>query len=164
MPAYFRELISACFVKPTEKHKEVIKMLKPVFVAILLLILAFIFAACATVGLPSATVTPEPAAESGPAVMPARPGSGATGDPSANLHDLVDVAGVAKEVKEGLVLITREDGSDFMLRFSENTTWDEGVDQTIAVGNRIACQVKPEPTFTTPSQGEVYFVSGNEKP
>lgn len=139
-------------------------MMKPIFVSCLLFALALVFAACATVGLPVATVTPEPAGESGPAVMPAKPGSDATGDPSANLHDLVDVAGVAKEVKKGLVLVTLEDGSDFMLRFSENTRWDDGVNQQVSVGNRITCQVKPEPTFTTPSQGEVYFVTGNVKP
>jgi hypothetical protein len=48
-----------------------------------------------------------------------------------------------------------------MLRFSENSTWAQGVDQEIKVGNRISCTVKPEPTFAPPSQGEVYEVYEN---
>jgi hypothetical protein len=103
-----------------------------------------------------------PSEESTPADMPARPDSGVTGDPSANLPDLVEVTGTVKEVNEGLVLISRPDtNEDFMLRFSENTKWDEGVNKELCTGNTIKCLVKLEPTFTTPSQGEVYEVIEN---
>ncbi len=97
----------------------------------------------------------------GPADMPARPGSDVTGDPSVNLPELVDVSGTVKEVNEGLVLITCGDGGDFMLRFSENSKFAEGVSQEIKVGNKVSCTVKLEPTFAPPSQGEVFEVMEN---
>ncbi len=102
-----------------------------------------------------------PAPVETPDGMPARPGSGATGDPSVNLPDLIDVSGTVKEVNEGLVLITCEDGSGFMLRFSENSKFAEGVSREINVGNTISCSVRLEPTFTTPPQGEVFKVFEN---
>jgi hypothetical protein len=102
-----------------------------------------------------------PAPADDPVGMPARPGSGVTGDPSANLPDFVEVSGTVKEVNPDLVLITCNDGSDFMLRFSENSKFVEGVNQEINVGNSISCTVKLEPTFTTPSQGEVFEVLVN---
>jgi hypothetical protein len=106
-------------------------------------------------------VTAESGAGQSPATMPARPGSGVTGDPSGNLQDAKEVSGTVKEVNDGLVLITLADGSDFMLRFSENSVFASGVEKQINVGNSITCTVKPEPTFTTPSQGEVLEVTEN---
>ncbi len=161
-------------------------MLKQIFVSGLLIVLALVFAACAVAGLPAPiqtgpgdteaveeasptdraeptaveTAKPEATAPNG---MPARPDSGATSDPSAHLNDLVDTSGTVKQVNGQLVLIEPAGGGEFMLRFSENTRWDEGVSQTVEVGNKITCQVKPEPTLTTPSQGEVFFVTANEK-
>jgi hypothetical protein len=104
----------------------------------------------------------DPEAAQSPATMPARPGSDVTEDPSANLPDLVEVSGIIKEDNQGLVLITLSDGSDFMLRFSENSKWAQGVSKEMKPGNTITCTVKPEPTFTTPSQGEVFEVTANE--
>jgi hypothetical protein len=93
--------------------------------------------------------------------MPAKPGLDVTYDPSANLP--VDITGIVKEIREGLVLVEIPDnGGDFMLRFSENTKWDTGVNTEIIVGNSIVCLVKPEPTVTTPSQGEVMQVLNND--
>jgi len=97
----------------------------------------------------------------GPAQMPARPGSGVTGDPSTNLPDLVDISGTVKDINDGLVLITCDDGSDFMLRFSDNSKFTEGVSQELNVGNKISCSVKLEPTLAPPSQGEVFEVVEN---
>lgn len=136
--------------------------MKKAFISILLIVLIVsAFTACATASPAAAsTVTVSPAASS-PAGVPARPGSGATGDPSANLGDLVEVSGAVKQVREGLVLITTGEGAEFMLRFSENSKWSDGVSQDIREGNAITCQVKPEPTFTTPAQGEVFLVIQN---
>ncbi len=165
-------------------------MIKQIFVAGVLIVLALISAGCALFGLPmgnpnapaeidvvenasptdraeptvAETAKPDATADtSAPNVMPARPGSGATSDPSAHLNDLVGTCGTVKQVNGQLVLIEPAGGGEFMLRFSERTRWDEGVNQTIEVGNTITCQVKPEPTLTTPAQGEVFLVTGNEK-
>ena len=89
-------------------------------------------------------------------------GSADSTDPSANPDDLQEVSGIVKEVKDDLVLISLTDGGEYMLRFSENTTWREGADTLVAAGNKVTCLVKPEPTFTTPSQGEVIEVLVNE--
>jgi hypothetical protein len=83
--------------------------------------------------------------------------------PSENVADLVEVSGSVKEVKEGLVLITTQDQGEFMLRFSENSKWADGVDTKIETGNKITCLVKLEPTFAPPSQGEVFKVVSNNK-
>ena len=131
-----------------------------VFMGILLLILA---AACTA---NSVHPTQSPAADpdtSNPVGMPARPGSGVTGDPSAYLDELVEVSGTVQEVNDGLVLILLVDGSEYMLRFSDKSHWDDGVDTKILTGNKITCMVKPEPTLTTPSQGEVIEVISNDK-
>lgn len=145
-------------------------MKKILLILLPLVVLAMTLMACAadngtasqavTTDMTSATPTPMASEEPAPNGVPARPGSGATGDPSANLADLIEVSGVVKEVKEGLVLIS-QDGGDFMLRFSENSKWADGVDTKINTGNTITCLVKPEPTFTTPSQGEVFKVLKN---
>jgi hypothetical protein len=128
--------------------------------------IVFLFAACAQKSDNAITpVQSETASASGTAGgqdavnMPARPGSGVTGDASANVPQLVDVSGTVKEVNGDLMLITCEDGSDFMLRFGEHTEWAQGVSKDINAGDFIACTVKPEPTFTTPAQGEVYEVT-----
>ena len=72
------------------------------------------------------------------------------------------VSGVVKKINGALVLIaSAQDGGEFMLRFSENSKWDAGVDTQISIGNTITCMVKLEPTFTTPSQGEVFEVLSN---
>jgi len=85
-----------------------------------------------------------------------------TGNPSSALPGLVEVSGTVKEIKQGLILIEQyDDQGGFMLRFSENTKWRDGVKKDIETGNRIKCLVKLEPTFTTPSQGEVYEVIEN---
>lgn len=143
-------------------------MKKTAFLIAMLAILMAMLSACATTGQPQAAtanaLTPSASDSAAPSGVQARPGSGVTGDPSGNLQDLVEVKGTAKEVKEGLVLITLEDKSDFMLRFSENTQWADGVDKTIKQGNTVDCLVKPEPTFTTPSQGEVFRVLENKLP
>ncbi len=165
-------------------------MIKQIFVAGVLIVLALVSAGCAMLGLPAgnprgsaevdvvetanptdrveptAMESPKPDATadaSAPDGVPARPGSGATSDPSAHLNDLVEACGTVKQVNGQLVLIEPAGGGEFMLRFSENTRWEDGVSQTIEVGNTITCQVKPEPTLTTPSQGEVFLVTGNEK-
>lgn len=75
---------------------------------------------------------------------------------------LVEMSGTVKEVNDGLVLIETADSGEFMLRFSENSKWDEGINKEIAAGNTVRCLVKPEPTFTTPSQGEVIKMTANE--
>lgn len=98
-----------------------------------------------------------------PAGMPARPGSGATGDPSGRLADLVELSGTVREVREGLVLIETDKGGEYMLRFSGNSKWADGVGTEIETGNRITCRVRPEPTLTTPAQGEVFEVTENKK-
>jgi hypothetical protein len=131
---------------------------------LLLLMIMSVLAACTseTGGTPDTSM---PAGTSAPSAMPARPGSGVTGDPSASLVDLVEVKGTVKETKPGLILIELiNGGGEFMLRLSENTIWDAGVSKDILAGNIMICQVKPEPTFTTPSQGEVYRVMENECP
>jgi len=116
-------------------------------------------------GGPAATASPEVTASQSPASVPARPGSGVTGDPSGNLEDLQEVTGTVQEVRDGLVLIDLADnGGEFMLRFSENTHWDDGVSQEIQVGGTVTCLIKPEPTFAAPSQGEVMEVMVNEAP
>jgi hypothetical protein len=95
--------------------------------------------------------------------MPARPGSGLTHDPSVNLDDLQEVSGVVREVNGDLVLIELSgDGGEFMLRFSENSTWCEDVSTDINVGNTVTCIVKLEETFAPPAQGEVMEVLSNE--
>lgn len=144
-------------------------MRKKILIFVVVIIAVLAAASCAAKGDDVVTLDPMenggnvilPAPVETPANVPARPGSGVTGDPSANLPDLVDVSGTVKEVNEDLVLITCGDGSDFMLRFSENSKFAEGVSQEINVGNNISCSVKSEPTFTTPSQGEVIEVFEN---
>ncbi|MHB1314464.1 MAG: hypothetical protein ACYCX2_03130 [Christensenellales bacterium] len=85
-----------------------------------------------------------------------------TPSPSGN-PDWQEVSGTVKEVNQGLILIALNDnGGDFMLRISENTQWDAGVDKAFKTGNSVTCLVKPEPTFTTPSQGEVMRVLKND--
>lgn len=144
-------------------------MTKKLFFIAVVLIVALAASACVA-NINENIISPEPTqntnnillpATDSPIGVPARPGSGVSGDPSANLPDLVDVSGIVKEVRQDLVLITCDDGGDFMLRFSEHSTWAEGVNKEIKVGNRISCSVKLEPTFTTPSQGEVYEVFEN---
>jgi hypothetical protein len=134
--------------------------------AVLLAMAAVLLAACSAGGAGSgseASGITLPAPADSPAGMPARPGSGVSGDPSVNLDDRQEVSGVVKEVNGDLVLIgLAGDGGDFMLRFSENSTWCEGVSQDITVGNTIRCTVKPEPTSAPPSQGEVKEVLLNE--
>ncbi len=136
--------------------------MKKIFIFILLIAMTItVCAACATASpAVSSPGTASPAASS-PAGMPARPGSGATGDPSANLGELVEVSGTVKQIQEGLVLITTNEGGEFMLRFNERAEWGIGVSREIKEGNAITCRVKPEPTFTTPSQGEVFLVIQN---
>lgn len=99
----------------------------------------------------------------GAAGVPARPGSGVTGDQSGNLGDLQEVSGVVRDLKPGLILIALDNnGGDFMLRMSDNTKWDAGVkSKVVKVGNTMTCRVKPEPTLAPPSQGEVYLVLKN---
>jgi hypothetical protein len=127
-------------------------------------LVVLVFAACdpdGRAGGPVINPGGGPADDAGaPQVMPALNGEGRTGDPSANLPDLNQVCGAVKEVKEGLVLITLPDnGGDYMLRFGENTVWDEGTDQSmLAEGKTITCTVKPEETFAPPAQGEVFEV------
>lgn len=77
-------------------------------------------------------------------------------------EDLVEMSGTVKEMNNGLVLIESADGGEFMLRFSENSKWDNGVNKELATGNTVRCLVKLEPTFTTPSQGEVIRMTANE--
>lgn len=136
-------------------------MKKTVAFMLLILLVIAVCAACATASPGTATPGTLPPAVSSPAGMPARPGSNATGDPSANLGELVEVSGTVKRAQEGLVLITTSEGGEFMLRFSENSKWSDGVSQDIREGNTITCRVKPEPTFTMPSQGEVFLVIQN---
>lgn len=76
---------------------------------------------------------------------------------------LVDMEGVVKQVDEGLALIELGDeGGEFLLRFTDNTVWNEGINTYVDVGNIIQCRVKPDATFTTPAQGEVFEVLKNE--
>jgi hypothetical protein len=94
--------------------------------------------------------------------MPARPGSGVTGDPSGNLGDLQEVSGVVIDLRSGLILIALDHNGEFMLRMSDNTQWDAGAtSKVVKVGNSMTCRVKPEPTLAPPSQGEVYRVLKN---
>lgn len=95
--------------------------------------------------------------------VPARPNSDVSGDGSVNLDELMEVSGTVKEINSNMALISlTENGEDYMLRFSEKTTWRENVNTNITAGNILKCNVKPEPTFTTPSQGEVIEVLSNE--
>lgn len=81
----------------------------------------------------------------------------------ADFTELTEVSGTVKEVKDGLVLLSLADnGGDFMLRFSENSTFAQGVDTEFKPGNTVKCTVKPEPTFAPPAQGEVYEVFFNQ--
>ncbi len=99
---------------------------------------------------------------SGPGVgssVDAPSSTGASDDPAASL---MEVSGVVKEQKPGLVLISLNDnGGDFMLRISENTKWAQGVSKTIKPGSCITAKVKLEPTLAPPSQGEVFLVVKN---
>lgn len=105
----------------------------------------------------------KPSEEQTATVVPVSPGSGVSADTSDIINNLTEVSGKVKKVNGDLVLITLSDnGSDFMLRFSENTKWDDGVSKDIRTGNMITCMVKPEETFAPPSQGEVYEVISNE--
>lgn len=84
-------------------------------------------------------------------------------EPPELLPEFMEVTGTVKEVKEGLILISlTDDGGDFMLRFSENSKYTEGIDPEIEVGNSVKCLVKPEPTFAPPAQGEVFEVLFNQ--
>lgn len=161
--------MSVILIKQNTQCGEAPELKNRFFVVALLLTVLFLLTAC-VVQKPVNSDIPPGADEAGAAAsadvqdavnMPALPGSDVTGDPSANLKDLVSVSGVVKEISEGLVLITCADGSDFMLRFSENSVWAEGVTKEISVGNTISCTVKPEPTFAPPSQGEVFEVTKN---
>jgi hypothetical protein len=128
-----------------------------------MLIIAFLLSACVTQPAVSTPPSTEPSAGQTEAGVSARPGSGITGDESDNLQDLIEARGTVKEVNGDLVLITLSDnGNDFMLRFSENSKYDEGISKDIKAGNKIKCMVKPEETFAPPSQGEVYEVIANE--
>lgn len=146
-------------------------MKKNIALYILVILELALFCACAPAEdasvLPAGTESQQATAapdETVPAGVPARPGSGKTGDPSAYLNDLVEKSGTVKTINDGLVLIDLADnGGEFMLRFSENSKWADGVDQKIEAGNTITCLVKPEPTLTTPSQGEVYEVTANSR-
>ena len=136
-------------------------MRKLLILMLALLITMFMAVSCDTAGETETETTAVAESEDAPSSMPARPGSDVTGDPSANLP--VEVMGTVKEVNDALVLIEIPDnGGDFMLRFSENTKWDTGVNTEIIVGNSIVCLVKLEPTVTTPSQGEVIQVTAND--
>ena len=127
-------------------------------------VLLFMLTACAA-DPGRGTLSDDAAPDASPALMPARPGSDATGDPSGDLGDLTEVSGTVKTAQDGLVLIALTDeGGDYMLRLSDNTRWDEGVDKTFAAGNTVSCMVKPEPTLTTPPQGEVLEVIANDAP
>lgn len=137
-------------------------MSKLLILMLALVLTMFMAVSCDTAG-EKGTETTVTESESGdaPSSMPARPGSDITGDPSANLP--VEIMGVVKEIKDSLVLIEIPDnGGDFMLRFSENTKWDTGINTEIVVGNSLVCLVKLEPTVTTPSQGEVIQVLSND--
>lgn len=122
-----------------------------------LILLMILLAACATQVIPpatsSATNTDLPAASS-PAV---------TGTPEATMPNLVEVSGVVKKIDGDLVLIATQDAGDFVLDFSGNSKWADGVSTKIEIGNTMTCRVKPEPTFTTPDRGEVYLVLSNKK-
>ncbi len=138
-------------------------MRKLLILMLALVITLFMAVSCDVAGENGTETTSVAESESGdaPSSMPARPGSDVTGDPSANLP--VEVMGIVKEINDALVLIEIPDnGGDFMLRFSENTKWDTGVNTEIVIGNSIVCLVKPEPTVTTPSQGEVIQVLNND--
>lgn len=118
------------------------------------------YPAAATV-MPSATPQPSAAESTAPAASPTKPAMGNLESPPAKAA-LVKVSGVVKKINGALVLIaSAQDGGEFMLRFSENSKWDAGVDTQISIGNTITCMVKLEPTFTTPSQGEVFEVLSN---
>lgn len=135
--------------------------MKKRMVVAFILVLIVLLGACADKAVIEITAAPSSASQ-GPNSMPARPGSGVTGDPSAILKDLTNVSGTVKEIKQDLVLITLKDGGgDFMLRFTDKTIWDEGVSKDIKVGNNMECLVKLEPTFAPPSQGEVYEIISN---
>jgi hypothetical protein len=106
------------------------------------------------------TETPAPATP----LETATPGvskTGVGGGLKSQAPDLVEVSGVVKKVNGALVLIAPQGGGEFMLRFSENSKWADGVNAQIDTGNTIICRVKLEPTFTTPSQGEVILVLSN---
>ncbi|MHB1150720.1 MAG: hypothetical protein ACYCWE_10535 [Eubacteriales bacterium] len=136
-------------------------MRKLLILMLALVITMFMAVSCDTAGETETETTAVAESEDAPSSMPARPGSDVTGDPSANLP--VEVMGIVKEINDALVLIEIPDnGGDFMLRFSENTKWDAGVNTEIIVGNSIVCLVKLEPTVTTPSQGEVIQVTAND--
>jgi len=97
-----------------------------------------------------------------PSGVPARPGSGMTNDPSVNLEDRQEVTGIVKTVNGELVLIDlAQDGGEYMLRFTEDTRWAEGVEPNICTGNTVTCIVLPEETFAPPAQGEVLEVLSN---
>ncbi len=135
--------------------------MKKLFLCAATLLLVLAGACTANGGQPSQP----PAVESGttgPAGMPAPPYSGVTGDPSA-YPDELEVSGTVQETNDSLVLILLEGGGEYMLRFSENSRWDDGVETDILAGNKVTCMVKPEPTLTTPSQGEVIEVISNVK-
>ncbi len=134
--------------------------MKKLFLCAATLLLVLAGACTANGGQPSQP----PAVESGttgPAGM-APPYSGVTGDPSA-YPDELEVSGTVQETNDSLVLILLEGGGEYMLRFSENSRWDDGVETDILAGNKVTCMVKPEPTLTTPSQGEVIEVISNVK-
>ncbi len=133
--------------------------MKKIFLIMALLLLILTAACTANGGRAADTSGPD---GTSPAGMPARPGSGVTGDPSAHLDELMEVSGTVLEVNDDLVLMTLEDGSEYMLRFSESSQWDDGVSKEILTDNVVTCLVKPEPTLTTPSQGEVIEVISNQ--
>lgn len=126
--------------------------MRKLLILILALVLAmFMAVSCDTAGENATETTAGTESESGDVL---------SSDPSANQP--VEIMGVVKEIKDNLVLIEMPDnGGDFMLRFSENTKWDTGINTEIVVGNSLVCLVKLEPTVTTPSQGEVMQVTAN---
>jgi hypothetical protein len=126
-------------------------MKRKFFMMLALTIIMVLSSACST-GNPGGKLTG----------IPAGTDFTATGSPSATHPDLQEVTGVVKEIKQDLILLSlAENGEDFRLRFSENSKWGEGIGKEILMGNTLDCLVKLEPTFTTPSQGEVYEVISN---
>lgn len=141
--------------------------MKRLLIAAIVWALAMVLLTACSAGAGSSTdasgiILPAPA--DSPAGVPARPDSGVSGDASVNLEDRQEVMGVVKEVNGDLVLISlTQDGGDYMLRFTEDTRWAEGVETELCVGNTVTCVVLPEETFAPPVQGEVIEVLSNEK-